>query len=92
MARVHNVVGVLRGSDSTGRLYLIAHHDSVQNGPGGSDDAPGCRRCWRQCAPTAGPQLRNDVVVVFTDAEEACLCGAEAFAASHPLAAAGAWR
>ena len=40
-------------------------------------------------ALTAGPQLRNDVVVVLTDAEEACLCGAEAFAASHPLAASG---
>ena len=40
-------------------------------------------------ALTAGPQLRNDVVVVLTDAEEACLCGAEAFAASHPLAGSG---
>ena len=29
---------------STGRLFLMAHHDSVQNGPGASDDAAGCRR------------------------------------------------
>ena len=39
MARVRNVVGFLKGSDSTGRLYLMAHHDSVENGPGGNDDA-----------------------------------------------------
>ena len=78
------------GSDSTGRLYLMAHHDSVETGPGGNDDAAGVSTLLETVrALTAGPQLRNDVVVVLTDAEEACLCGAEAFAASHPLAAGG---
>jgi hypothetical protein len=90
MARVHNVVGFLKGSNSSGRLYLMAHHDSVQNGPGGSDDAAGISTLLETVrALTAGPQLRNDVVVVLTDAEEACLCGAEAFVASHPLAGSG---
>ena len=37
-------------------------------------------------ALTAGPRLRNDVVLVLTDAEEACLCGAKAFVDQHPLA------
>jgi hypothetical protein len=90
MARVRNVVGFLKGSDSTGRLYLMAHHDSVENGPGGNDDAAGVSTLLETVrALTAGPQLRNDVVVLLTDAEEACLCGAEAFANSHPLAAGG---
>ena len=90
MARVHNVVAVLPGSEPTGRLYLMAHHDSVQNGPGGSDDAAGVSTLLESVrALAAGARLRNDVVVVLTDAEEACLCGAEAFAASHPLAAGG---
>ena len=90
MARVHNVVGFLRGSHSTGRLYLMAHHDSVQNGPGGSDDGAGASTLLETVrALTAGAPLRNDVVVVLTDAEEACLCGAEAFAHSHPLAGSG---
>lgn len=40
-------------------------------------------------ALTEGPRLRNDVVFVLTDAEEACLCGAEAFVGQHPLAADG---
>lgn len=90
MARVRNVIGVLPGSDSTGRLYLMAHHDSVENGPGGNDDAAGVSTLLETVrALTAGKQLRNDVVVVLTDAEEACLCGAEAFVASEPLASGG---
>ncbi|WP_240619627.1 M20/M25/M40 family metallo-hydrolase [Blastococcus sp. TF02-8] len=90
MARVRNVVAVLPGTDPTGRLYLMAHHDSVEGGPGAADDATGVAALLESLrALTAGPAPRNDVVVVFTDAEEACLCGAEAFAASHPLAGGG---
>jgi hypothetical protein len=90
MARVRNVVGVLRGSDPTGRLFLMAHHDSVETGPGAADDATGVAALLEAVrALSQGPQLRNDVVVVLTDAEEACLCGAEAFADSHPLASEG---
>ncbi len=89
-ARVRNVVALLPGSDSTGRLFLVAHHDSVETGPGGSDDAAGVSSILETVrALTEGPQLRNDVVVVFTDAEEACLCGAEAFVDSDELARDG---
>ena len=90
MARVRNVVAELPGADSTGRLFLVAHYDSVETGPGGNDDAAGVSSVLETVrALTGGPQLRNDVVVVFTDAEEACLCGAEAFADADPLAAEG---
>ena len=90
MAAVRNVVAVLPGSDPTGRLFLMAHHDSVETGPGAADDAAGVSALLEAVrALTEGPQLRNDVVVVLTDAEEACLCGAEAFVASHPLASGG---
>jgi hypothetical protein len=90
MARVRNVVAVLPGNGSTGRLFLVAHHDSVATGPGAADGAAGVSAVLEVVrALSQGPQLRNDVVVVLTDAEEACRCGAEAFAASHPLAADG---
>ena len=92
MARVRNVVAVLPGTDPTGRLFLMAHHDSVRDRSRrrATTRAGRRRRSWRSVrALTEGPQLRNDVVVVLTDAEEACLCGAEAFVASHPLAAGG---
>ncbi|MBM7804758.1 hypothetical protein JOD57_000595 [Geodermatophilus bullaregiensis] len=90
MARVRNVVAVLPGTGSTGRLFLVAHTDSVETGPGASDDAAGVATLLETVrALREGEPLRNDVVVVLTDAEEACLCGAEAFAASHPLATQG---
>jgi hypothetical protein len=90
MARVRNVVAVRPGTDSTGRVVLVAHYDSVQIGPGGNDDAAGVASILEAArALSSGPPLRNEVVVVLTDAEEPCMCGAEAFVARHPLAADG---
>lgn len=90
LARVRNVVARLPGTASTGRVFLVAHYDSVQTGPGGNDDAAGTSAILEVArALTTGPRPRNDIVFVLTDAEEACLCGASAFAASHPLAADG---
>jgi Peptidase family M28 len=89
-ARVRNVVATLPGTASTGRVFLVAHYDSVQVGPGGNDDGAGVATILEVArALTSGPRPRNDVVFVFTDAEEACLCGASAFVSSHPLAADG---
>ncbi|WP_435870847.1 M28 family peptidase [Micromonospora globbae] len=90
LARVRNVVARLPGTDPTGRVFLVAHYDSVQTGPGGNDDAAGTSALLEVArALAAGPRPRNDIVLVLTDAEEACLCGASAFASSHPLAADG---
>ncbi|MGW5667647.1 M28 family peptidase [Micromonospora sp. NPDC003776] len=90
LARVRNVVARLPGTDSTGRVFLVAHYDSVQSGPGGNDDAAGTASILEVArALTAGPRPRNDIVLVLTDAEEACLCGASGFAADHPLARDG---
>ncbi|WP_433387933.1 M28 family peptidase [Micromonospora sp. KLBMP9576] len=90
LARVRNVVARLPGTDPTGKVFLVAHYDSVQSGPGGNDDAAGTSTILETArALVAGPRPRNDIVFVLTDAEEACLCGAAAFASSHPLAADG---
>ncbi|MEV1331495.1 M28 family peptidase [Micromonospora costi] len=90
LARVRNVVARLPGTDPTGRVFLVAHYDSVQTGPGGNDDAAGTSAILEVArALSAGPRPRNDIVFVLTDAEEACLCGASAFASTHPLAADG---
>ncbi|MFI7428404.1 M28 family peptidase [Micromonospora sp. NPDC049836] len=90
VARVRNVVARLPGTASTGRVFLVAHYDSVQSGPGGNDDAAGTSTILEVArALTTGPRPRNDVVFVLTDAEEACLCGASGFAADHPLARDG---
>ncbi|PZF86846.1 peptidase [Micromonospora endophytica] len=87
LARVRNLVTRVPGTDPTGTVFLVAHYDSVQSGPGGNDDGAGVGTILEVArALTTGPQLRNDVVLVLTDAEEACLCGASAFATDHPLA------
>lgn len=90
LARVRNVVAVLPGAASSGRIFLVAHYDSVQSGPGANDDGAGTSAVLEVArALTTGPRLRNDVVLVLTDAEEACLCGAKAFVDQHPLARDG---
>ncbi|MFF0720388.1 M28 family peptidase [Micromonospora sp. NPDC003816] len=88
LARVRNVVARLPGTASTGTVFLVAHYDAVQTGPGGNDDGAGVATILEVArALTDGPAPRNDIVFVLTDAEEACLCGASAFATEHPLAA-----
>ncbi|MEV6602322.1 M20/M25/M40 family metallo-hydrolase [Actinoplanes sp. NPDC051346] len=90
VARVRNVVALWPGTASTGRIFLVAHYDSAQTGPGANDDGAGAAAILEAArALTSGPRLRNDVVFVLTDAEEACLCGAQAFVEQHPLAQQG---
>lgn len=90
LAAVKNVVAVLPGTDSTGRLFLVAHYDSVQVSYGANDDGAGTATLLETVrALREGPALKNDIVLVFTDAEEACLCGAEAFVHDDPLGADG---
>ena len=90
MAEVDNVVAVLAGSSSTGRVFLFAHYDSVQVSFGANDDGAGVSTLLETArALSAGPPPANDIVFLFTDGEEACLCGAEAFVSQNPLAADG---
>ena len=52
----------------------------MQTGPGGNDDAAGVSTILEVArALSTGPRLRNDVVLLLTDGEEACLCGSQAF-------------
>lgn len=89
-ARVQNVIATLTGSASTGTLFLVAHYDSATISHGAGDDGAGVATLLEAArALRAGAALRNDVVLVFTDAEEACLCGAEAFVTQDRAAAKG---
>jgi hypothetical protein len=77
---VSNVHARIAGSQPTGRVLLVANYDSVPNGPGASDDGANVAAILEVVrALRAGPQPRNDVDVLFTDAEEAGLLGAQAF-------------
>jgi len=82
---VRNVVALLPGTASTGAVLITAHYDSRELSPGAADDGAGVVAILEALrALRAGPALRNDVIALFTDAEETCLCGAQAFVDKHP--------
>ena len=83
-ASVHNVMARIPGTANTGAIVLLAHYDSVPYGPGASDDGAGVAAILEVArALRAGPALRNDVILLFTDGEEIGLLGSQAFA-RHP--------
>ena len=77
-----NVIGVLPGTRPGGKaVMLVAHYDSVFEGPGAGDDAAGVGAILEGVrAVKAGPPLANDLIVLFTDGEERGLFGAQVFA------------
>ena len=83
---VENIIGRLPGANSEKAVMLVSHYDSVPNSPGASDNGAGVAallECLR--ALKASPQLKNDIIFLFTDGEETGLLGARAFADNHPL-------
>ena len=88
--RVDNVVATSAGHDSTGSVVLAAHYDSTFGTPGAADDKASVAAMLETARALAGAEpLRNDVVMIFTDGEEAGLLGASSFVAEHPLADRG---
>lgn len=84
-ARVRNIVARIAGSSNSRALMLAAHYDSVPTAPGASDDASGVATLIETLrALKSGPPLKNDLILVFSDAEELGLVGARAFADAHP--------
>jgi putative ATP-binding cassette transporter len=86
--KVHNVVARLGGIDPQSKsVMLVAHYDSVPNGPGTSDDGAGVVTLLETLrALKTGPRLQHDVIFLFTDGEELGLMGAKAFVQGHPWA------
>jgi acetylornithine deacetylase/succinyl-diaminopimelate desuccinylase-like protein len=85
--RVDNIVATLPGRDPTGSVVLAAHYDSVAAGPGASDDGAAIAAMLETVrALRSDDQLRNDLVLLITDGEEAGLLGAAEFARQHPRA------
>ncbi|HEY6419325.1 MAG TPA: M28 family peptidase [Candidatus Binataceae bacterium] len=84
-ATAHNIIGQIGGTDSTGTVMLAGHYDSVPSGPGAGDDASAVAAILETVrAIEAGPPLRNDLLILFTDGEELGLVGAKGFVENFP--------
>lgn len=82
---IENIVARIKGSEGARSLLLVCHYDSVPTGPGASDDGAGVVTLLETArALRAGPPLKNDVILLFTDGEEVGLLGANAFVAENP--------
>lgn len=85
-ATVRNVLARIPGSEPGGRAVLVtAHYDGREISRAAADDGSGVAAILESLrALAAGPGLRNDLIVLFTDAEELGLLGARAFVDEHP--------
>ncbi len=80
-----NVLTRLEGRDQGKAVLVIGHYDTVPHSPGAGDDASAVAAMLEALrALTDGPQLRNDLIFLFTDGEEMGLLGAELFIRDHP--------
>lgn len=85
-AAVKNIVARRQGTASTGALLLMAHYDAVPRSLGAGDDGSGVATLLETVRALEHTPLRNDLIVLLSDGEEAGLLGAEAFVDLHPRA------
>ncbi len=85
-ATVRNVLARIPGREPGGPAVLVAaHYDSRGISLGAADDGSGVATILEAVrALGSRGQLRNDLIVLLTDAEELRLLGAQAFVDGHP--------
>jgi hypothetical protein len=80
-----NIVARIPGTDDTGAVLVTAHYDGRELSHAAADDGSGVVAILESLrALQAGEPLRNDLIVLLTDAEELGLLGARAFVGQHP--------
>jgi hypothetical protein len=87
VTHVRNIAAVKKGYSNSKPILLVAHYDTVITSAGASDDGAAVA-CLLETlrALKASPELKNDVVFLFTDGEELGIVGSRAFVAGHPWA------
>jgi hypothetical protein len=84
---VRNVVAKLQGTENSKAILVTGHYDTSPQAFGASDDGAAVVSMLESLrALKAGPPLKNDVIFLFTDAEEEGLLGANGFMGGHPWA------
>ena len=84
---VRNVIAKLPGTGTSKAILVAGHYDTSPQAFGASDDGAAVVAMLESLrALKAGPPLKNDVIFLFTDAEEEGLLGASGFMGQHPWA------
>ncbi len=85
--RILNVVARMPGRRNDRAVMVVGHYDTQPNTPGAADDSSAVAAMLEAArALKSEPPLENDLVFLFTDAEEIGMVGAEAFVRENPLA------
>ena len=89
MNRPINVIAKMEGTGEGKALVLLSHYDSaLVPSPGASDAGSGLVTILEslRAYQASGKKPKNDIIIVFTDAEEIGLDGAKLFVNEHPWA------
>lgn len=85
-----NILAKINGTSNTKALLLLSHYDSAPHSfsPGASDDASGVATILESVRAFlyAKTKHKNDIVILFSDAEELGLNGAALFVSQHKWA------
>jgi Peptidase family M28 len=90
LTKCKNILAKIKGSENGKALLLMSHYDSAPHSfsHGASDDAAGVATILESVRAFIHNKTphKNDIIILFTDAEELGLNGAALFAAKHPWA------
>lgn len=90
LVKSKNILATIKGSKNSKSLLLLSHYDSAPHSysKGASDDASGVATILEGVRAFLHSKTihRNDIIILFTDAEELGLNGAALFVTQHKLA------
>lgn len=90
LVKSKNILAKIKGTKNTKSLVLLSHYDSAPHSlsPGASDDASGVATIIESVRAFLHSKKshKNDIVILFTDAEELGLNGAALFVTQHQWA------
>ncbi|MBC7641655.1 MAG: M20/M25/M40 family metallo-hydrolase, partial [Flavobacterium sp.] len=89
LTKSKNIIAKIKGSDSSKTLLLLSHYDSAPHSlsNGASDDASGVATILEsiRAFKSSNQKHKNDIIILFTDAEELGLNGAALFVTKNKL-------
>ncbi|WP_374088877.1 M20/M25/M40 family metallo-hydrolase [Methylomicrobium lacus] len=86
-ARIKNIMVRVAGKESRGAVLVAAHYDSAETSPGAADDGAAVASMLEALRLLKHhPHAKNDLIFLFSDAEELGLLGSRAFVERHPWA------